>query len=97
MYGEAGKTLKLGTINKDGLTGAACTGDTYMGLYWAAGMGAWGTTTGRVVYNDDSSGGTGICSFISYVVPSGKTGVYKVQGGCASGSYCSGTIVWKLV
>jgi hypothetical protein len=102
VYGVTGQTFKIGTVNKEAgqglvLPGTACTDNTYLGLYLKSAMSStWGSTAGRVAYNDDSGMGT-LCSFISYTAV--NTGKFVIQGGCydmTGTDSCSGTIAWLL-
>jgi hypothetical protein len=103
VYVVTNQTIKAGTVNKESglglvLPGTACTQNTYVGLYLKSAMGAFGSTNGRVAYNDDAAGTGTLCSFITYKAV--NTGVFVIQGGCYdqfNTDSCSGTIAWKLV
>lgn len=77
-----GQTLTIGTC---GIEGASGVGDTYLRL-----LGPMGT---EVASNDDACD---LLTKMTYVVPSGASGVYQVRAGCYSSRSCSGTVAWTI-
>ena len=88
----AGSKVFVGTTF---LSGASCTGDTWLELLWNG---------DQVAYNDDfHSYNTpySTCSLLSYTVPSDGAGTYTIQQGCLQSSSedgsCSGVVAVSVV
>jgi hypothetical protein len=77
----AGDVLTMGTTS---MAGAACVGETYLGLV--------GPDGGTVASNRNYGGGA--CSYLQYTVAS--AGSYSVQEGCVGETACSGVVAYAV-
>jgi hypothetical protein len=77
----AGDVLTMGTTS---MAGAACVGETYLGLV--------GPDGGTVASNRNYGGGA--CSYLQYTVAT--AGSYSVQEGCVGEIACSGTVAYAV-
>ena len=79
----AGQTITLGTC---GAAGAACTGDTILGL--------WSNTVYAYVASNDDAAGCGQCSQLTYTAT--QAGTFVIHEGCYMDTACTGTVGYVI-